>query len=63
MLLGKSIMSRTIRYEFVILTLVITVVVMNVYVGLLGELYHKAERRCRRIASLLVIFVVLIFTD
>ncbi|CAE7729660.1 unnamed protein product, partial [Symbiodinium pilosum] len=40
---------RTIRYEFVILTLVITVVVMNVYVGLLGELYHKAERRCRQL--------------
>eukprot|EP00439_Symbiodinium_sp_Y106_P023505 s1322_g2.t2 len=39
---------RTIRYEFVVLSLVITVVVMNVYIGLLGELYEKAERRCRQ---------------
>ena len=34
-----------IRGEFVILSLVVTVVAMNVYIGLLSELYSEAEKQ------------------
>lgn len=40
---------RGVRYEFVVLSLVITVVVMNVYIGLLGELYTTAQKKCKRL--------------
>ena len=38
-----------VRYQFLILSMVITVVVMNVYIGLLGELYGQAEKRSRQL--------------
>ena len=38
-----------VRYQFLILSMVITVVVMNVYIGLLGELYQQAEKRSRQL--------------
>ncbi|CAE7825932.1 unnamed protein product [Symbiodinium necroappetens] len=40
---------RAVRYQFLILSMVITVVVMNVYIGLLGELYQQAEKRSRQL--------------
>eukprot|EP00439_Symbiodinium_sp_Y106_P030674 s3029_g3.t1 len=40
---------RAVRYQFLILSMVITVVVMNVYIGLLGELYGQAEKRSRQL--------------
>ncbi|CAK9102995.1 Uncharacterized protein SCF082_LOCUS48123 [Durusdinium trenchii] len=36
---------RWLRFEFMVLSVVVTVVAMNVYIGLLGELYSKAVER------------------
>eukprot|EP00435_Cladocopium_sp_Y103_P072440 s157_g40.t1 len=37
------------RLEFLVLTLLVTVVAMNVYIGLLGELYSKAVQKKNRL--------------
>ena len=40
----RSHIHRSLRLEFLVLSLLVTVVAMNVYIGLLGELYSKAKR-------------------
>ncbi|CAK9040746.1 CBBY-like protein (AtCbby) [Durusdinium trenchii] len=45
----RSHIHRSLRLEFLVLSLLVTVVAMNVYIGLLGELYSKAVERKNRL--------------
>ena len=42
---------RGVRFEFMVLSLCVTVVVMNVYIGLLGSLYDKAAQKKNQLYS------------
>jgi len=46
---SESNIHRSLRLEFLVLSLVVTVVAMNVYIGLLGELYSTAIKKQHRL--------------